>query len=56
MSQYPGKRGVPRWAILGGDYALYWPGLLLSVSLVLLLFVSGLWYFRRTERSFADIL
>ena len=45
-----------RWAIVGGPEEIYWPGMLLSVALVGVLFVSGLWYFRRTERSFADIL
>jgi lipopolysaccharide transport system permease protein len=45
-----------RWAILGGQDALYWPGFLLSLAVVLLLVVSGVWYFRRTERSFADVI
>lgn len=45
-----------RWAILGGEAALYWPGLLLSAGLTLLIFTWGIWYFRKTERSFADII
>lgn len=44
-----------RWAILG-NVELYWPGFMLSVGLVLLLFGSGLWYFRKTERTFADVI
>jgi lipopolysaccharide transport system permease protein len=45
-----------RWAILGGEAQLYWPGFSLSLGLVALLLASGLWYFRRTERSFADVI
>lgn len=45
-----------RWALLGGDYQLYWPGFILSNCLVGLLFISGVWYFRKTERTFADII
>jgi lipopolysaccharide transport system permease protein len=44
-----------RWAILRGD-ALYYPGVLLSFVIAGLLLVSGLWYFRMTERTFADII
>lgn len=44
-----------RWAILGTG-AIYWPSFLLSVVLVLLLLSSGLWYFRKTERTFADVI
>ncbi|MDH4127787.1 MAG: ABC transporter permease [Spirochaetota bacterium] len=45
-----------RWAILGNDVSLYWPGFILSVALVLLLLISGIWYFRKTEKTFADII
>lgn len=45
-----------RWAILGGKSPLYLPGFILSVSLVTLLLVSGIWYFRKTERTFADVI
>ena len=44
-----------RWAILGNTQ-LYWPGFILSVLLVMLLLASGLWYFRKTERTFADVI
>ncbi|QIR41438.1 ABC transporter permease [Tolypothrix sp. PCC 7910] len=43
-----------RWAILGGEAQLYIPGFILSLGLVILLFVSGIWYFRKTEKTFAD--
>jgi lipopolysaccharide transport system permease protein len=45
-----------RWAIIGGDTSLYWPGLLLSLSLIAALLVGGIVYFRRTEKSFADVI
>jgi lipopolysaccharide transport system permease protein len=45
-----------RWAILGGDATIYWPGFALSMALVGLLFVSGIWYFRKMERRFADVI
>jgi len=45
-----------RWAILGGDVTFFTPanGLSLLVSLILL--GVGISYFRKTERSFADII
>lgn len=45
-----------RWAILGGDVQIYWPGFLLSVALTITIFISGLFYFRNTERTFADVI
>jgi len=45
-----------RWALLGGSVELYWPGLFLSTSLSLALLVSGLWFFRKTERIIADVI
>lgn len=43
-----------RWALIGGE----WPGasLLVSIGVTAVLLVSGLFYFRRTERGFADIV
>ena len=45
-----------RWAILGGESNLYILGFILSLTLVIIIFISGIWYFRRMERSFADII
>jgi lipopolysaccharide transport system permease protein len=45
-----------RWAILGGNTQLYWPGLLLSLFLVLVILVTGIYYFRKTEKTFADVI
>jgi lipopolysaccharide transport system permease protein len=45
-----------RWAIIGGDAKIYWPGFTISLVLVVLLLVSGIWYFRKMERTFADVI
>ncbi|MGZ4777959.1 MAG: ABC transporter permease [Thermoanaerobaculia bacterium] len=45
-----------RWAILRGETTIYWPGFALSMALVLVFLVSGIWYFRRMERTFADVI
>jgi homopolymeric O-antigen transport system permease protein len=45
-----------RWAILGGEHTIYWPGFALSAVVVALVIVSGIWYFRKTECSFADVI
>ena len=45
-----------RWAILGGESKLYWLEFLISVVLVFLVLASGIWYFRKTERTFADVI
>lgn len=45
-----------RWAIVGGNSQMYWPGFLLSLGLVAILLISGVMFFRRTEKSFADVI
>lgn len=45
-----------RWALLKGNAGLYWPGLALSSCLSLLLLVTGLYFFRKTERILADVI
>jgi lipopolysaccharide transport system permease protein len=45
-----------RWAILGGDSKLYLPGFLLSMTLVAMFLWSGILYFRKMERTFADVI
>jgi lipopolysaccharide transport system permease protein len=45
-----------RWAILGQDVPLNFPGFTLSVVIVLVVLGLGLRYFRSTERSFADVI
>lgn len=45
-----------RWAILGGNAQLYWPGFVLSLFLVSLIMITGIYYFRKTEKTFADVI
>ena len=45
-----------RWCLLGGQTQLHLPGIGVSVLMAGLLIASGVWYFRRTERQFADII
>jgi len=45
-----------RWILLHGRTQLYMPGLAVSAALIALIFISGLLYFRRVERTFADII
>ena len=45
-----------RWALLRGQSALDLRGVLLSCGLVAVLVATGIWYFRRTERTFADVI
>lgn len=45
-----------RWALLGGSVQFYWPGVCVSSVLSLAVFLTGLRYFRKTERTFADVI
>lgn len=45
-----------RWAILGGESKYYLQGLILSVALTFAVFMLGLAYFRKTERTLADVI
>jgi lipopolysaccharide transport system permease protein len=45
-----------RWSIIGGDSQIYIPGLLLSIGLIIFLLIFGIWYFRKMEKTFADII
>jgi lipopolysaccharide transport system permease protein len=44
-----------RWCLLRTQNN-YWPGITIAVIDVIVLVVSGIWYFRRTERTFADVI
>ncbi len=45
-----------RWCILGQKSPIYLPGLFLSLVLVAVFLWLGLHYFRRTEKTFADVI
>jgi lipopolysaccharide transport system permease protein len=45
-----------RWCLLGGESALYVPGFLISLGIVAVFLWFGIGFFRRTERTFADLL
>lgn len=45
-----------RWALLRGQARLYLPGLLASILLTSVLCLTGIWYFRKTEKTFADVI
>jgi lipopolysaccharide transport system permease protein len=45
-----------RWALLRGQSPLAAPALIASILVTSVLCLSGIWYFRRTEKTFADII
>lgn len=45
-----------RWAISGGNTAFNATELIISISIVTLLCVTGVIYFRKTEKTFADVI
>ncbi len=45
-----------RWCILGPESPLYPPGLVVSALVAAFFLWFGLRYFRKTERSFADLI
>ena len=45
-----------RWALFRGSYSLFWPGLTVSIATSLFLLITAIIYFRRTEKSFVDMI
>ena len=45
-----------RWAIIGKDTFLYWPGFFLSIGVTLFFLILGIKKFRSMEKSFADMI
>ena len=45
-----------RWSILGGDSQIYVPGMLISIAIVILMLIFSVRYFRKMEKTFADII
>jgi lipopolysaccharide transport system permease protein len=45
-----------RWSLLRGESSLDRSAILMSTTVVIALMASGIWYFRKMERTFADII
>ncbi len=45
-----------RWCILGNSISIYRPGFILSIGLSFFFLILGIWYFRKMEKSFADVI
>jgi lipopolysaccharide transport system permease protein len=45
-----------RWSILGSDFRPDFVSVVSMVGAIVLLVSTGLWYFRKTERTFADVI
>jgi lipopolysaccharide transport system permease protein len=45
-----------RWCVLGTRSSTFWLAIAIAVIDVVVLVVSGIWYFRKTERTFADVI
>jgi lipopolysaccharide transport system permease protein len=45
-----------RWAILGGEFEIDLLGFGVSAAIVIVVLSTGIWYFRKMERSFADVI
>lgn len=45
-----------RWCITGGNIVINQPAFLISIGITVLLLFIGIRYFRRTEKTFADII
>jgi lipopolysaccharide transport system permease protein len=45
-----------RWAVTGAETQIFWPGFLVSLLVIAAMLSGGVWYFRRMERTFADVI
>ena len=45
-----------RYSLFGGSMVINWPGFIISTAVSLIMVVLGVWYFRRTEKGFADVI
>jgi homopolymeric O-antigen transport system permease protein len=45
-----------RWAICRGSAQIYIPGFILSAVVIAFFLWIGIWYFRKTEKTFADVI
>jgi lipopolysaccharide transport system permease protein len=45
-----------RWSLLRGQSSIWLPSLLISIVLTIAICAGGVWYFRKTEKTFADVI
>lgn len=45
-----------RWCILGGETSLHATEFILSIAISVVVLIVGIWYFRRMEKTFADLI
>ena len=45
-----------RWCLLGGNIHIYYPGFVLSLMITVIILFAGIAYFRKTEKTFADVI
>ncbi len=45
-----------RWCLFGNRTPIYFPGMLVSLAVIAVSVLIGVWYFRKAERTFADIV
>jgi lipopolysaccharide transport system permease protein len=45
-----------RWCLLGGNLTINWSSFVISAAISVVMLIVGIWYFRRVESSFADIV
>ena len=45
-----------RWAMLKTQIDFYLTGFVISICITILLLIGGLWFFRKTEKTFADVI
>jgi len=45
-----------RWSLLNGATRMDWPGFLVSLTVIVVVLGTGIRYFRKTERTFADVI
>jgi lipopolysaccharide transport system permease protein len=45
-----------RWAVTGGLTMLHWQGAVISSVVMIAVVATGIWYFRKAEHAFADVI
>jgi lipopolysaccharide transport system permease protein len=45
-----------RWALLRGESSIHWQSTVISIVISIVLLIAGIRYFRKVERTFADVI